>query len=85
MMRGKVNAAIHRKMAKDVADVLYLLDNNGPEIAHYRDQLNKPELDEFLSMSWTEQVHPKALETYKEILGRNACQLKNDRSLQAGI
>jgi hypothetical protein len=70
MIRGKVNAAVNRRMAKDVADVLYLLDNNGPEIAHCRDQLIKQEIDEFLSMSWTEKVHPKALEIYKEILGR---------------
>lgn len=71
MMRGKVNACVNRRMAKDVADVLYLLDNNGPEIAHYRDKLNKREIDEFLSMPWTEQIHPQALETYRKILGRN--------------
>lgn len=70
MVRSKIQHCVTRTLARDVQDVLYLLDNYGPEISHYRDKLNKGETDSFLQLPWTEQVVPQALTTYKLILGR---------------
>lgn len=66
MLRSKVKHCVTRELARDVQGMLYLLDNNSPEIAHVRD---KAEIDGFLALPWTNQVSTVALATYELILG----------------
>jgi hypothetical protein len=70
MVRSKNKHCVTRPLARDAEDVLYLLHNYGPEVAHFKNKLNKRELDDFLALPWTQKVPAEALATYNQILGR---------------
>jgi hypothetical protein len=70
MVRSKMRHCVTRDMARDVQDVIYLLDNYVAEIKTVRNQLNKNEVDEFLELPWTKEVPAEVIAGYRDILGR---------------
>jgi hypothetical protein len=69
MVRSKIKLCVTRGLERDVHDVLYLLDHYGDEIAQHTDQLDKREIDHFLTLPWSLQVPPDTFATYRRILG----------------